>query len=1011
MQDSTVSLSSSGALGFAAGITSPFLGGLAGDGNIALVTAASEAVALNVGGDGQNTTYSGAMSGAGGLVKVGNDTLTLAGATQSSYSGATLITSGVLQATHNSTTSPNSAVTISNGSTFDMSNTTQSIGSLSSTDGMGSQVLLGSGLLKIAGPGVTTFDGVMSGGGSATLQGGGLTLTGQNTFGGPMTVSGGALQLSSTAGPALAGNLQVSGGTATWLQSSQLNSSSNLGVSSGLANMGPYSDTVNNATITGGTIAATSGALTVNNAISAQSGTVNAVLAGPATLTKSGTAGTVVLGAANTYSGSTSIAAGTLILSNPLALQNTTASMNGGVLTFASGITSPTVVALSGSGNLALHDASNSAVTLKVGSNNAATTYSGIMSGSGGLLKQGAGTFQLANYQNYSGATNVTSGVLQLGPVTPLVPYTLGFNGNGTGWSVNTVNPAAGSGINSNVLTLTVDNSDASNQVTTAFDSTQVVVNKPFTVSFVYQGSNQYNYLTDGATFILQNSTSGLTALGGGSAGLGYSGITPSAGIGVNPFYNYYDGNSQLWLSGGSVASSFSTLPGITNYRDPIQVVLNYDGSNMMTTTWTDLNTSSTYSSSYAAGNLVTALGSTAAYIGFTGSTPDVNYGANNGTTTQTIGSFGFTYTAASAPFTGNNVLPTSTPLSVAAGATVDLFGGNDAIGSLSGAGTVTNSTAGSLSVLTVGNLAATQTFTGVLQDGGGSLGLGVVAPGGLVITGQNNTYSGPTTISGGTLQFGNGQSGNDGSITGAGGVIDNGLLVYNLFGSQTASYAITGNSNGAVTKTGPGTVTLSNGGNTYAGGTNVLQGKMVIAPGSNALPYGPLNVSGGSLDLEGNSPVVSTLSGSGIIGNGSSGTANLANLYVDPALSSASSTFSGTIRDGGFGGNSPVALNILNGTLSLSGTNDYSGGTYVFGGTLIATNPSAIEDNSNLFVGSGVPFGTIVAAGGSAVPAVGQGAASAVPEPGTLALLAAIGAAAAVVRAGPKRTVAETET
>ena len=200
VQDSTVSLGTSGALAFAAGITSPALGGLSGSHNIVLATAASEAVTLNVGGDGQNTSYSGAMSGAGGLTMAGTGTLTLNGATANSYSGATFINGGgVLQATHNSIMSVNSAMTISNTSTFDLTNTTQSIASLSSIDGTATQVLLGSsGLLKIAGPGVTTFDGVISGSsGSLTLTGGGLTLTNQNTFGGPTTVSGGVLQLNS----------------------------------------------------------------------------------------------------------------------------------------------------------------------------------------------------------------------------------------------------------------------------------------------------------------------------------------------------------------------------------------------------------------------------------------------------------------------------------------------------------------------------------------------------------------------------------------------------------------------------------------------------------------------------------------------------------------------------------------------------------------------------------------------------------------------------------------------
>jgi fibronectin-binding autotransporter adhesin len=985
--NSTVSLGSGSVLTFAAGITAPSLGGLAGSGNIALVTAASEAVALNVGGNGQNTTYSGVMSGAGGLVKVGGGTLTFAAATTNSYSGATLITDGVLQASRANVMSPNSAVAISNGSTFNMTNSTQTIASLSSTDGMGSQVLLGSsGRLVVAGPGVTTFDGVISGaGGAMTLLGGTLMLTNQNTFSGATTVSGGVLQLNSTAGPALAGNLAVSGGTAVWLQNSQVSSAANLSVSAGLANIGLYSNAFNNVQTTGGTIAGTTGTITSNNAVDARSGTINAVLAGGAGLNKT-TAGTVVLGAANTYSGNTNVSAGRLTLANPLAVQNSTVNMNGGVLGFVGGNTSPSLGGLTGYSNLPLATAAAEPVALNVGSNGQATTYSGIMSGIGGLVKQGVGTFALGANQAYSGATVVSSGVLQLGPVTPLVPLTVsnfgsntsGANGSNTTWTVNN-NGGLTTAITNNVLTLTVDEGVAESR--SAFYNTPVPVGA-FSATFVYQESTGYTYPTDGATFVLQNASSGVSALGGGAQGLGYTGITPSAGMGVDVYYsNPYGANQLLWLKGGAVVSNSATAPvSPTNGSPghPILMTLNYDGSNSMTTTWTDLTTSATYSASYAIGNLATVLGGNSAYIGFTGASATLDTGVFAGYATQTIGSFSYTYTGAGAPIAGTNVLPASTPLVVSAAASVDLYGGNDAVGSLAGPGTVTNSVAGSLAVLTVGNSATTQTFSGVLQDGAGSLGLGVVAPGGLVLTGQN-TYSGPTTISSGTLQLGNGQSGNDGTITGAGGVNDNGLLVYNLFGSQTPAYAIAGS--GAVTKTGPGTLTLADGNNSYGGGTNVLQGLLVIAPGSFALPYGPLNVSGGSLDLEGNTSVVSTLTGNGTIGNGALGVANSATLYVE-----AGGHFSGIIRDGGFGGNAPLGLELDGGALVLSGTDTFSAGTVVTGGTLVLGSPTALAAGSSLTVGAGASSLFAPASAGPAAAAV----VASVPEPGTMALLAA---------------------
>ena len=65
VQNSTVTVGSSGSLTFAAGIANPILGGLAGPGGVALATAAAEPVRLSVGQNGQNTTYSGNLSGGG----------------------------------------------------------------------------------------------------------------------------------------------------------------------------------------------------------------------------------------------------------------------------------------------------------------------------------------------------------------------------------------------------------------------------------------------------------------------------------------------------------------------------------------------------------------------------------------------------------------------------------------------------------------------------------------------------------------------------------------------------------------------------------------------------------------------------------------------------------------------------------------------------------------------------------------------------------------------------------
>ena len=62
--------------------------------------------------------------------------------------------------------------------------------------------------------------------------------------------------------------------------------------------------------------------------------------------------------------------------------------------------------------NLATTDASPLPVALTTGGNNANTTYSGTLSGSGGLTKVGAGVLILAGSNLYSGGTEVENGTL-----------------------------------------------------------------------------------------------------------------------------------------------------------------------------------------------------------------------------------------------------------------------------------------------------------------------------------------------------------------------------------------------------------------------------------------------------------------------------------------------------------------------------------------------------------------------------------------------------------------------
>jgi outer membrane autotransporter protein len=152
--------------------------------------------------------------------------------------------------------------------------------------------------------------------------------------------------------------------------------------------------------------------------------------------------------------------------------------------------------------------------------------------------------------------------------------------------------------------------------------------------------------------------------------------------------------------------------------------------------------------------------------------------------------------------------------------ATLDLNGFSNTIGSLSGAGIVTNNGA-EPAILTAGNDNTNTIFSGTIQDGTSVLSLTKIGSGTWMLTGSN-TYSGGTTISAGTLQIGNG--GTTGNIIG--NVTDNGTLAFNRNGdNKNFSGMISGSGN--LVKLGSDTLVLT-ADNTYSGGTTIQDGILV---------------------------------------------------------------------------------------------------------------------------------------------------------------------------------------
>jgi autotransporter-associated beta strand protein len=207
---------------------------------------------------------------------------------------------------------------------------------------------------------------------------------------GTLTLNSGALMVTTTS--AAAGNGGTAGNYGGLFQNNATIGASGLTLGFGSAEA--IVTTVGTSTLT---LASTGGGIT-----------------GTGGLTKSG-AGTLKLNAADTLSGVTTINAGSIVLGNANALQNSTLNYNnqGGTLSFGT-LTSVTLGGLKGAQNIALTNTAAAAVALTVGSagDSDSTTYSGVLSGSGSLTKAGSGTMTLAGASTYTGSTAVNGGEL-----------------------------------------------------------------------------------------------------------------------------------------------------------------------------------------------------------------------------------------------------------------------------------------------------------------------------------------------------------------------------------------------------------------------------------------------------------------------------------------------------------------------------------------------------------------------------------------------------------------------
>jgi autotransporter-associated beta strand protein len=404
-------------------------------------------------------TYAGTISGSGNLLKSGAGTLTLTAS--NTHAGGTSLNGGALAVASdaqlgtgaltfdggtlqtNAAFSSSKAITLLGAGTIDSNGFAVNLGG--AVTGAGSLIKNGSGTLTLAGAntytgGTTvnegtlqgsstslqgdiannaavvfdqassgTYNGVMSGNGSLTKAGSGtLMLTGANTYSGGTIVSAGTLQGNSTS---LRGDI-ANAASVVFEQDALGTYAGVLSGSGSLTKSGAGTLVLTGANSYSGGTTVTAGTLQ-GNSTSLQGNIANnsalvfdQAVAGAYSGNISGTgtlvktgAGTLTLTGANTHAGDTSISAGTLAVASDAQLGTGALAFNGGTLQTNAAFTSSKAVTLLGAGT--------------IDSNGFAVDLGGAIAGAGPLTKSGAGTLTLAGTNTYSGGTTVTAGTLQ----------------------------------------------------------------------------------------------------------------------------------------------------------------------------------------------------------------------------------------------------------------------------------------------------------------------------------------------------------------------------------------------------------------------------------------------------------------------------------------------------------------------------------------------------------------------------------------------------------------------
>jgi outer membrane autotransporter protein len=363
---------------------------------------------FEIGGLNTSTTLNAQIQEQAGtlsITKVGTGTLTLMGA--SSYAGGTNLYNGALSLGNNDALGSGS-VSASGGTTIDIQ------------DGITitNDLLMYNSITMNVGSGTGAYAGTITefGDPASILKTGAGTLvlgssTSSSSFTGGATISEGTLRIMSNdaLGAAGSGQLTLDGGT---LQAG----ADNLVVSNGLMVFG-----------------ASGGAIdTQGFNLSTSSNMIDGEVQ-HGTFTKLGTGTLTITGFAdnNTYATATNVAEGTLEAGDENIFSKNSAYTVASGATLSLGNLNQVIGSLAGAGSV---DAGTA--TLTTGGDNTSTVFSGGITGTGGLIKAGSGTFELSgNSSGFSGAAEVQAGTLlvtnKLGSVVTVDSGGI-LGGNGT---------------------------------------------------------------------------------------------------------------------------------------------------------------------------------------------------------------------------------------------------------------------------------------------------------------------------------------------------------------------------------------------------------------------------------------------------------------------------------------------------------------------------------------------------------------------------------------------------